>query len=167
MMSIVLIVDDKDLLRDSVGATLQRAGFTVVTASDGTSALESITKRRPDCVVTDLKMPGMTGLELIERVRQIDDELPIVMMTAYGAVDTAVQAIKAGAFDYITKPFEGDELIVSVKRAIEHARVIRENAVLRSSLTTSSGAPGSAALRGLDRIVGNSAAMRRVKEQIQ
>jgi DNA-binding NtrC family response regulator len=167
MMSIVLIVDDKDLLRDSVGATLQRAGFTVVTAADGAAALESITKKRPDCVVTDLKMPGMTGLELIERVRQIDDELPIVMMTAFGAVDTAVQAIKAGAFDYITKPFEGDELIVSVKRAIEHARVMRENAVLRSSLTSCAGAPGNAGLRGLDRIIGNSPAMRRVKEQIQ
>ena len=102
MMSIVLIVDDKDLMRDSVGATLQRAGFTVVTASDGAAALESIASRRPDCVVTDLKMPGMTGLELIERVRQIDDDLPIVMMTAFGAVETAVQAIKSGAFDYIT-----------------------------------------------------------------
>jgi DNA-binding NtrC family response regulator len=167
MMSIVLIVDDKDLMRDSVGATLQRAGFTVVTAPDGTSALEAISRRRPDCVVTDLKMPGMTGLELIEKVRAIDDDLPIVMMTAFGAVDTAVQAIKAGAFDYITKPFEGDELIVSVKRAIEHARVVRENAVLRSAIDGVPAEGSAPARRGLDRIIGDSPAMRRVKEQVR
>jgi len=167
-MSIVLIVDDKDLLRDSVGQTLQRAGFTVVTASDGNAALEMIAKRRPDAVVTDLKMPEMTGLELIERIRQIDDELPIVMMTAFSTVETAVEAIKLGAYDYITKPFEGDELIIAVKRAIEHSKVVRENALLkRSSENAGLAATGSGGRFGIDRIIGNSAAIRRVKEQIQ
>lgn len=168
-MSIVLIVDDKELLRDSVGQTLQRAGFTIVTASDGESALELIAKRRPDAVVTDLKMPGMTGLELIEHIRQIDDELPIVMMTAFGAVETAVQAVKLGAYDYITKPFEGDELIIAVKRAIEHSRVVRENTLLRRSTETGAAASGNhiGELRGLDRVIGNSPVMRRVKEQIR
>lgn len=181
-MNTVLVVDDKEMLRDSVGATLQRAGFGIVTADGGQAALEIIARRRPDCVVTDLKMPGMTGMELLEQVRQIDDALPVVVMTAYGAVDTAVQAVKLGAFDYITKPFEGDELIVAVKRAIEHTRLLRENAVLKtavdperahvSSFTTESqgggwgGASGAGGQRGLDRIVGDSPAIRRVKQQV-
>ncbi len=167
-MSIVLIVDDKDLLRDSIGQTLQRVGFTVVTASDGEMALELIAKRRPDAVVTDLRMPGMTGLELIARIREIDDELPIVMMTAFSTVETAVEAIKLGAYDYVTKPFEGDELIIAVKRAIEHSKVLRENTLLRrASEAGSIGVSSGDRLVGIDRILGDSAAMRRVKEQIQ
>ncbi len=170
-MSTILVVDDKEMLRDSVGATLQRAGFGVVTATDGGSALEAIARRRPDCVVTDLKMPGMTGLELLEQAKQIDDALPFVVMTAYGAVDTAVQAIKLGAFDYITKPFEGDELVIGVKRAIEHARVFRENALLRTAAEGGrsgghTGGAGPDGRRGMDRVVGDSPAMRRVKQQI-
>jgi DNA-binding NtrC family response regulator len=171
-MSTVLVVDDKEMLRDSVGATLQRAGFGIVTAESGAAALELIARRRPDCVVTDLKMPGMTGLELLGKAREIDDALPVIVMTAYGAVDTAVEAIKSGAFDYITKPFEGDEMVIAVKRAIEHARMARENAVLRTATEegmTSSGPQAGAdslGLRGMDRIVGDSAAMRRVKQQI-
>lgn len=165
-MQTVLVVDDKELLRDSVGATLQRAGYAVVTSPDGQSALASIAQKRPDVVVSDLKMPGMTGLELVERIRGIDDALPVVLMTAYGAVDTAVKAIKLGAFDYLTKPFEGDELVISVKRAIEHARLIRENAVLRSAAMPSAGDTAAAARTGLDRLVGDSPAMRRVKQQV-
>src|SRR5690606_12604913 len=96
---------------------------------------------------TDLKMPGMTGVELIERVREIDDDLPMVLMTAFGTVDTAVRAIKSGAFDYITKPFEGDELVIAVKRAIEHRELKRENQVLKAcanpALTPTRGADAS------------------------
>lgn len=167
-MRTVLVVDDKEMMRDSVAATLSRAGMRVVTAINGESAIASIAERRPDAVVTDLKMPGLSGLELIERIRQFDDELPIVLMTAFGTVETAVEAMRNGAFDYVTKPFEGDELIISVKRAIQHASVLRENALLRAGATTTdqtSACPST--IRGLDRIVGNSPAIRRVKEQIQ
>lgn len=168
-MNTVLVVDDKEMLRDSVGATLQRAGFNIVTAESAPAALEAIARRRPDCVVTDFKMPGMTGIELLEQARQIDDTLPFIVMTAFGSVDTAVQAIKKGAFDYLTKPFEGDELVISVKRAMEHARVLRENAVLKSSAENESVATASAGplgLTGMDRLVGDSPAMRRVKQQV-
>ncbi len=165
-MSTVLVVDDKEMLRDSVGATLQRAGYEVLSAPDAAAALEIIARRRPDAVVTDLKMPGMTGIELVERARDIDDTLPFVVMTAYGAVDTAVQAIKAGAFDYITKPFEGDELIVAVKRAIEHARMARENAVLRSNAEGPRAASPGGGPTGVARLIGESPAMRRVRQQV-
>ncbi|HYE03027.1 MAG TPA: sigma-54 dependent transcriptional regulator, partial [Phycisphaerales bacterium] len=167
-MSTVLVVDDKELMRDSVAATLQRAGFTVLGAGDGRAALDMIARRRPDAVVTDQKMPGLDGIELLEQVRALDEDLPVVMMTAFGAVDTAVKAIKLGAFDYLTKPFEGDALVIAVKRAIEHGRLTRENAVLRrSSAAEGIGAAGSApGCRGLDRLIGDSPVMRRVKEQV-
>jgi DNA-binding NtrC family response regulator len=165
-MRTVLVVDDKELMRDSVGATLQRAGFSIATADGAQAALDQIAQRRPDCVVTDMKMPGMTGCELLEKIRQIDDDLPVVMMTAFGTIETAVKAMKLGAFDYLTKPFEGDELIISVKRAIEHARILRENALLRagSDGARTQGNPGQ--LRGIDRLIGNSPAMRALREQV-
>jgi len=168
-MSTILVVDDKDMLRDSVAVTLQRAGFTVVGASDGASALSMIASRRPDCIVTDLKMPGLSGIELIEKIRELDDELPIVLMTAFGTIETAVRAMKIGAFDYITKPFEGDELLVAVKRALEHARLKRENTLLRIAGNGGAGDGMSADTgpRGLDRVIGKSAAMKAVKEKLR
>ncbi|MCB9846166.1 MAG: sigma-54-dependent Fis family transcriptional regulator [Phycisphaeraceae bacterium] len=159
-MSTVLVVDDKEMMRDSVGQTLERAGFAVEMAEGGDQALERIAVRRPDAVVTDLRMPGMDGLTLLERIRSIDDELPVVLMTAFGAIDTAIRAMKLGAFDYITKPFEGDELIIGIKRAVRHGKTLRENAVLRAGVAP----PGRT---GLERLVGDSPALRRVKEQVR
>ena len=170
-MTNVLVVDDKEMMRDSVGATLQRAGFGVVSATDGPGALGQIARKRPDAVVSDLKMPGMSGVELLEKIREIDDELPVILMTAFGAVSSAVEAMKLGAFDYLTKPFEGDELIIAVKRAVEHARVMRENAVLRlGAQSREGGAPAGDAtvrLHGLDRIVGQSEPMRSLRDQVR
>ncbi len=162
-MSTVLVVDDKEMMRDSVAGTLTRAGFDVTTADGGEAALAALAAKRPDVLVTDLKMPGMTGLELIERVRAIDDELPIVMMTAFATVETAVRAVKIGAYDYLTKPFEGDALIITVKRAIQHATLLRENALLRSHEREPILPPSGP---GLARIIGESPAIRRVKEQV-
>jgi DNA-binding NtrC family response regulator len=166
-MSTVLVVDDKEMLRDSVGATLARAGLTVEAAGDGPAALSAIARSRPDCVVTDLKMPGMDGLGLIEAIRTLDEDLPVVLMTAFGTIETAVRAIKLGAFDYVTKPFEGDELLITVKRAVQHGQLVRENAVLRTGAGAGSARAASGAeLVGLHRLVGDSPAMRRVKEQV-
>lgn len=161
MTRTVLVVDDKEMMRDSVGSTLTRAGFSVRTANDARSALAEIATRRPDCVVTDHNMPGMTGLELTSQINQHDDELPVILMTAYGSIEIAVQAMKNGAYDFITKPFEGDELIISVKRAIQHASLVRENAILKAG----TGEPEQRC--GLDRLVGESDAMRKVREQVR
>lgn len=172
-MSTVLVVDDKEMMRDSVGATLRRAGFGVIAIGDSTQVVEHVAQKRPDVIVSDLRMPGMTGIELIEKIREIDDELPVVLMTAFGTIETAVKAIKLGAFDYITKPFEGDELIIAVKRALKQARLTRENAILRAAnpaaVSVPSPTPGgtpSDGPTGLDRIIGDSPAMRRVKQQV-
>ena len=164
-MSTVLVVDDKEMMRDSVGSTLTRAGFQVVCAPDGNAALETIARRRPDAVVTDLKMPGMTGVELLAGVREIDDDLPVILMTAYGTIETAVDAMRRGAFDYITKPFEGDELIITVKRALQHGKIVRENAVLRTTARPLH-ATSSGGRRGADRLIGDSDAMQDVRRQL-
>ena len=168
-MKTVLIVDDKEMLRDSIAVTLQRAGFTVVSAPDGPGALELIPRKRPDAVITDLRMPGMSGLDLIKQIRDADQDLPVVLMTAFGTIKTAVEAMKIGAFDYITKPFEGDELVIAVKRAIEHARLKRDNAILRLNADSSErcDATDADAPCGLDRILGESHAIRQIKEKIR
>jgi DNA-binding NtrC family response regulator len=161
-MRSVLVVDDKEMMRDSVGETLRRAGFDVAFASDGASAVEIVARQRPDCLVTDMRMPGMTGLELLEKIRQVDDDLPVIVMTAFGTIETAVRAMKLGAFDYLTKPFEGDELVIAVKRAVEHRRLVRENAVLRARVD----AHRVESDRGLDRLKGESDAMKRLRDQV-
>lgn len=162
-MSTVLVVDDKEMMRDSVAQTLTRAGFEVLIATDGPAALATIARTKPDAVVTDLKMPGMTGIELVERIAQIDDALPTIVMTAFGTIQTAVEAMKRGAFDFVTKPFEGDELIITLKRGLRQAKMAKENAVLRANAPATAHSTGS----GLDRLIGDSAQMREVKSQIE
>ncbi len=153
----ILVVDDKQMMRDSVGSTLQRAGYGVVVASDGNTALSMVAKHRPAAVITDLKMPEMDGLELLARLRQADDQLPIVLMTAFGSVNDAVSAMKKGAFDFIQKPFEGDQLVMVMRRAVEHSRLLRENAALRTVTAPQGDTPV---------LVGKSQAMRHLAQQI-
>lgn len=159
-MGKVLVVDDKELMRDSVAAILSRKGHAVVTAPDARGALARIADRRPECVVTDLQMPGMNGLELLEEIRRIDAELPVVFMTAFGSVETAVDAMRKGAFDYVTKPFSGDELSISVERALEHARILRENQVLRAVATPQTRRAQT------HRMIGSGAAMEELRARL-
>jgi len=105
-MGLVLVVDDRESMRDSVASTLVRAGMEVQTVDGGQAAIDSISRKRPDCIVSDLKMPGMTGIELLAEVRKIDEDVPVILMTAFATVETAVKALKIGAFDYLSKPFE-------------------------------------------------------------
>ncbi|MEO1007044.1 MAG: sigma-54 dependent transcriptional regulator [Planctomycetota bacterium] len=167
-MSTVLVVDDKEMMRDSVCSVLRRAGMTALAATSGQDAIERMATQRPDVIVTDLKMPRMTGVELLGAVREVDEDLPVVLMTAFGSVQTAVQAMKLGAFDYLTKPFEGDELIICVKRALQHARLKRDHDVLRAQGGDAAVAdPGPEPRDGLSRLVGSSPAMRSVKAQVE
>jgi len=160
-MNRVLVVDDRELMRDAVSTMLTRAGWSVVGAASGQAALRLIAERRPDVVLTDLKMPGMTGLELLAAIREIDEQLPVVLMTAYATVQTAVEAMKCGAYDYITKPFEGEQLVLTIRRAIERSSLIKENAQLKTQ------ARGGSA-RGADcpALIGESTIMRTLRQQI-
>ncbi len=158
MSTKVLVVDDKPMMRDSVGRTLQRAGYTVVAAGNGEQALAMVAKHRPAAVITDLKMPEMDGLELLGKLRTADVDLPVVLMTAFGTVNDAVEAMKVGAFDFIQKPFEGDQLVLVIRRAVEHRRLLNENAVLRTNTREADELPA---------LIGRSPAMRQVAQQIQ
>ncbi len=131
----VLVIDDEPLMREFVRETLERAGYGVSVAEDGTSGLAEFSKNAYHVVVTDLKMGGMDGMQVLERVKQDSPSTEIVMMTAYGTVETAVAAMKAGAADYIMKPFAPDELELIVDRAIARRRLEDENQYLRRELT--------------------------------
>src|SRR6476620_11099768 len=132
-MARILIVDDQEMMRDSLAATLVREGHEVVAAGDGQAAVTRLSNgTRFDLLITDLKMPRMTGIELLAEAKKLRPELPVIMMTAFATVQTAVEAMKLGAYDYIQKPFDGDEIKHLVDRTLEHNRLIRENAVLRT-----------------------------------
>jgi DNA-binding NtrC family response regulator len=158
MSTKVLVVDDKQMMRDSVGATLQRAGYAVVVATNGKDAVAKIARHQPAVVVTDLKMPEMTGLELLQHLREADNDLPVVLMTAYGTVSDAVEAMKHGAFDFVQKPFEGDQLVVVVRRAVEHRRLRQENDALKADHAERAVGPA---------LVGSSGPMRSLATQIR
>jgi DNA-binding NtrC family response regulator len=129
----VLVVDDKQMMRDSVTASLAREGFTALAADSGEAALAMIARHRPSAMITDLKMPGMDGLTLLTNALALEPALPVILMTAYATVDTAVAALKQGAFDYLQKPFEGDHLVAAVRRAVMQSQLRRENEALRQS----------------------------------
>src|SRR5262245_37343383 len=136
-MSRILVVDDKEMMRDSVATTLSRKGHTVVAVTGARPALEKLAERQFEAVITDLQMPDMDGVELLSEIRKLDEQLPVILMTAYGTVETAVAAMKQGAYDYITKPFSGDALLVTIERAVERARLVRENNILRANASPS------------------------------
>ena len=132
----VLIVDDEERMAAVVAAALGRAGYDCETCASGDSALAALEARGADVVVSDLKMPGMDGLELLRRLHAHRAELPVILLTAYGSVASAVAAMREGAFDYVTKPFDNDELRAVVARALELGRLARENRWLRQEVGT-------------------------------
>ena len=131
MPAVVLIVDDDDLVLQSLKMVLRAAGYRVKTADRGSKALKILEKEEVDLVITDLKMPSMSGVELLDRIYEMGKDMPVIMITAYATVETAVDAMKKGAFDYIMKPFSADEIELLVKRALEDRRLRRENHKLR------------------------------------
>jgi len=130
----VLIVDDEFSVRDSLVHWFQKDGYRTAGAQDGKEALQRLEEASWDVVLLDIKMPGMDGLELQRRIRDVDPDLPIIMITAFASVESAVQALKEGAFDYVTKPIDPDELSHLVRRAIERRRLQSENVQLRRNL---------------------------------
>ena len=125
-MAKILVCDDQELMRDSLAAILAREGHEVTAAGDGPQALLRLQAGKFDLLITDLKMPRMTGLELLGEAKKLRPELPVVLMTAFATVQTAVEAMKLGAYDYIQKPFEGDEIKLLVNRTLEHSQLKQE-----------------------------------------
>ncbi|MFO0829474.1 MAG: sigma-54 dependent transcriptional regulator [Phycisphaerales bacterium] len=154
----VLVVDDEFSVRDSLSRWLRKDGFDAVAAESGEAALALAKSRRFDAAVIDLKMPGMDGLALQTALRELDADLAVIVITAYASVDSAVRALKDGAFDYITKPVDPSELSRLLERAVEKRRLSDENVRLKRTIDD---------LVSVDMMVGESPAMRKVMELIR
>jgi two-component system NtrC family response regulator len=135
-METVLIVDDEKNYTRILGAVLEEEGFEIFTANSGPEALEILEGSDVDLVLTDMKMPLMDGIQLLEKIKTRDSELPVIMMTAHGTVDKAVEAMQKGAYSYILKPFDNDRLIIYVRKAVAMFRVIKENRDLRNAVSS-------------------------------
>ncbi|MBW1815334.1 MAG: sigma-54-dependent Fis family transcriptional regulator [Deltaproteobacteria bacterium] len=127
----ILIVDDEEIMRESLAGWLSRDDHEVDTASSGEEALEKLKDRRFDILLVDIKMEGISGLEVLKQVKENDPDVAVIMITAYGSIPTAIEAIKNGAYDYLLKPFEPAELGVLIERIIEHQAQVREHLFLK------------------------------------
>src|SRR5215475_2770507 len=157
-MEPLLLVEDKSELRAMLRKALERNGYSVDEAPDGTAAIQKIRARRYQLVLTDLKMPGASGLDVLRESKQADSTIPVILLTAFGSVEEAVSAMKEGAFDFIQKPVDLDHLKLLVERAARQQELLRENLILREEF---------AARYGFPRIVGDSPAMQEVSHHLQ
>src|ERR1700676_4621077 len=157
-MEPLLLVEDKNELRAMLRKALERAGYAVDEAPDGTVAIQKVRARRYLVVITDLKMPGASGLDVLRETKHADASIPVILLTAFGSVEEAVTAMKEGAFDFLQKPVDLDQLKLLVQRAARQQELLRENLLLRGEF---------AARYGFPRIVGEHAAIREVSQQIQ
>ncbi|MGA3208695.1 MAG: sigma-54 dependent transcriptional regulator [Syntrophales bacterium] len=131
----ILVVEDGQSQREMLRDFLVTEGHTVTEAENGDTAIQSILKGHFDMILLDYKMPGMDGMQVLKEVKKINPEIDVIIITAYGTIETAVEAMKAGAIDYITKPVEFDELLIHVDRVSERRTLIRENEILRQELS--------------------------------
>jgi DNA-binding NtrC family response regulator len=132
----ILVVDDNDLFRDSIVEVLRRQGYGVQSAGSGDEAVKIVTGNRFDCIISDLKMPSMSGIELLEKIREIDQDVPFLIVTAYGQIETAVEAIKKGAYDYLEKTEKlSQQLELTVERTLAYRSLLDENRQLRTELS--------------------------------
>ena len=156
-MESILIVDDEKNYPLVLGAMLQDEGFECVTANSGSEALDILADADIDLVITDMKMPVMDGLQLLEEIKLIKPNLPVIIMTAHGTVEKAVDAMQKGAYTYILKPFDNDRMLLYVRKALELSGVLRENERLLGDVKS---------LYSFDQIIGKSAVMRQMFQTI-
>jgi DNA-binding NtrC family response regulator len=128
----ILVVDDEQLIRWSTEQNLKKQGYDVMTAENGEVALKLVSGEQPDLILLDIQMPGISGLEVLEKVKEIDEDIVVIMVTAQGGLETAVSAMRLGAYDYINKPFNFDEMSIVIRKALETSLLRREVAGLRS-----------------------------------
>jgi two-component system, NtrC family, response regulator HydG len=149
----LLVADDDPGLRESLERTLTREGYRVVLASDGRAALERVQAGGVDLIVTDLRMPGLTGLELLRAAKAIMPDVDVILLTAFGTVEEAVKAMKDGAYDFLTKPFRREQLIKLVDKALERRDLIEQNKALKKQLED---------IRAKGQMIGSSPSFRRM-----
>ncbi len=134
-MDTILIVDDEKNYLLVLEALLGPQGYEIITVNNAHDALRSVREADLDLVITDVKMPGMNGMELLEESKKIKPELPVIIMTAYGSIEMAVEAMKKNAYDYITKPFQNEQLKLTVKKGLDNYRLIKQNKLLSQALS--------------------------------
>jgi two-component system, NtrC family, response regulator HydG len=154
----LLIADDDPGLRESLERTLTREGYRVVLASDGRAALERVQAGGVDLIVTDLKMPGLTGLELLRAAKAIMPDVDVILLTAFGTVEEAVKAMKDGAYDFLTKPFRREQLIKLIDKALERRELIEQNRALKKQLED---------IRAKGQMIGDSPSWRRMMTLVE
>ena len=133
-MGSILVVDDEEIMREILETLLTREGYDVRLAASGDEGIEFAKTVPLDAAIVDVMMPGMDGLAVLDELKKVDDELPVLMVTAFASVESAIAAMKRGAFDYVTKPFKNDEVLVVVRNALERRQLRAENAALRQNL---------------------------------
>lgn len=157
-MAQVCLIDDQAMLRDSLTGALAQHDHTVFTFSGAAEALTHMRQQEADVVITDLRMPGVDGLQLLREMRRLGLDTPVILMTAHASVDTAVEAMKLGAFDYIEKPFNDEEVAILIERAVRERNLLRENEAMKRSLED---------LTRLPPLIGKSAAIQPVFEKVE
>ena len=154
----VLVVDDEEIMREILETLLTREGYDVHLAATGPEGVELARTHPFECAIVDMMMPGMDGITTLDELKKIDEELPVLMITAFASVESAIGAMKRGAFDYITKPFKNDEVLVVVRNAVERRRLMAENTALRQNL--------QATYQKFSGIIGRSSRMKQVFDLI-
>ncbi len=156
--STVLIIEDKESMANMLGQTIGAEGYKTLIARDGSDGIRLVNDERVDLVITDLKLPGKDGLDVLRAVKEKNPLIPVILMTAFGSIETAVAAMKEGAYEFLTKPFDTDHLLVLIKRAIENQRIVTENILLKEEFGRELGFP---------KIIGKSQALEDVSMNIQ
>jgi len=146
----ILVVEDKDSMRNMLHETLTEEGYRVDSAINGKQAFDLVSNKSYDLVLTDLRMPEVDGLSLLTKVKELDADTSVIVMTAFGTIEDAVAAMKQGAYDFLTKPFDTEHLCVLVARALENRRLVAENTLLRQELLSQ---------HGIENIIGKNAKM--------
>lgn len=154
----ILIIDDEESIRDSMSQVLRKEGYTVEEAVEGSTGLNLFARETFHVVFLDLKLPGIKGMEILSRIKEANPETPVIIITGYASINSAVEAMKLGAFDYMTKPFTPEELRVITKRALEGRKLLYENLCLRRELESKV---------EFDLVVGKSKAMRAVLDIVR
>jgi DNA-binding NtrC family response regulator len=132
----ILVVDDEEQMRDLLAKVLERKGYQVSVCGDGAEALALLEREPSDLVITDVRMPGLNGMEALRAIKELNPEIVVLIMTAFGSIDQAVQAVKEGAYDYINKPFKIDEILLTIEKALEERHLRHEVSTLRQELRT-------------------------------
>jgi DNA-binding NtrC family response regulator len=158
MQEKILVVDDEDIIRESLSFILKKEGFNVDEASNGREACDKIKEESFDLVISDLEMPVMKGTELLEEIKKLDIKTSVIIVTAFGSLDTAIKALRNGASDYILKPVEFDELLIKIRRLFEAKSILLENRILRGEVQRN---------YDFENIIGKSAAMKNVYQMVK